>query len=143
MFKKREHKWTDKAAGKIAGAGIKVQAKFASGMNRVFATISMKKMKSFLVLSSIVCGGYSVYLIAHAIFGSDLQQPSFKVKQMNIPKHLNRNGSEVNEPGDHVSDEVFFEIQRHKRYMDSMKMDIRPGLMDSIKVLEQIYQSQK
>lgn len=151
MFKRKRNKegkvpgdnWTDKAAGKIAGAGIKLQTKFSNAMNKLVSKMPQKKLKAVLVVFCVLSGGFSIYLAAHAIFGTDKKQPSFEVKQMDVPKHYNRTGSEVNEGDQRISEEIYRDIQEYKRYMDSLGKPIRPGLMDSIRVLEEIYHSQK
>ncbi len=151
MFGKRKHKepkqpgenWTDKAAGKIAGAGIKLQTKFANLMNKQFSKIPQQRLKTVLVVFCLLSGGFSIYLAAHAVFGPDKKQVPVQVEQMHIPQHYNRSGSEVNETGNYVDETLYREIQEYKHYMDSLGQPIRPGLLDSIKVLEQIYHSQK
>jgi hypothetical protein len=80
---------------------------------------------------------------AHAIFGKEDKQPAFQVKQVDAPKHFDKTGSEINEPENYVSEEMYQEIQDYKKYMDSLGLTIRPGLMDSINILESIYHSQK
>jgi hypothetical protein len=42
-----------------------------------------------------------------------------------------------------VPDEMYQNIQEYKRYMDSLGEPIRPSLLDSIKILEEIYSQQK
>lgn len=135
--------WTDRAAGKIAGAGIKLQTKFANVMNKQFSNIPPHKLKTVLVIFCLLSGGFSIYLAAHAVFGPETKQVPVQVEQMHIPQHYNRSGSEVNEMGSYVDEILYREIQEYKRYMDSLGQPIRPGLLDSINVLEQIYHSQK
>ncbi|MBN8878073.1 MAG: hypothetical protein J0I32_11040 [Sphingobacteriales bacterium] len=151
MFGKKKHKeakqpggnWTDKAAGKIAGAGIKLQTKFAHVMNKRVSKIPQQKLKTVLVAFCLLSGGFSIYLAANAIFGTENKQPSFEVKKMDVPKHFNKTGSEINEPENSISHEMYREIQEYKKYMDSLKQPIRPGLLDSIRILENIYHSQQ
>ncbi len=149
MFGRKKNKeaknspWTDNAAGKIASAGIWVQTKFANTMNKNVSKIPGRKLKTVLIVFCLLGGGFSIYLVSHAIFGADKKQQPFEVKQMNSPKHFDKTGSEINEPENYISDEMYREIQEYKHYMDSLGQPIRPGLMDSIKILEQIYHSQK
>lgn len=151
MFGQRKHKeakqpggnWTDKAAGKIAGAGIKLQVKFAKAMNKQVSKVPQQKLKTILVVFCLLSGGFSIYLAAHAVFGPKTKQVPVKVEQMHIPQHYNRSGSEVNETGNYVDGTLYREIQEYKHYMDSLGQPIRPGLLDSIKILEQIYHSHK
>lgn len=134
--------WTDRAAGKIASAGIKLQTKFAEAMNKRTSRLSNQKLKIVLVTFFLSSGGFSIYLASHAIFGKDKSQPAIEVKPIHVPQHYDKTGSEINEPDSYISDELYHEIQEYKRYMDSLGQPIRPSLQDSIKVLEQIYHSQ-
>lgn len=134
--------WTDKAAGRIAGAGIKLQTKFAEAMNKRTSKLSNQKLKIALVIFCLSSGGFSIYLAGNAIFSKDKNQPAIEVKPIHVPKHYDKTGSEINEPDNYISDELYHEIQEYKRYMDSLGNPIRPGLQDSIKLLEQIYHSQ-
>lgn len=161
LFKKRKEKeqdnakssMSDKVAGKIAGVGLKVQTKFSEGMNKLFANMPMKNLKMLLIVFCMGCGGYSIYLIANAIFSVDKKQPSFKVDRVDVPKHFDRTGDEIIPPESYVDEETYRQLQGFKRYMDSLKTNksklydsiliARPGLMDSVLVLEQIYNSQK
>lgn len=135
--------WTDKAAGKIAGAGIKLQTKFAKTMNRFISNMPGRKLKLLLFAFCFISGGFSVYLAANAIWGKDKEQPAIEVKPINIPRHYNKTGSEINESENYIPEELYGDIQEYKRYMDSLGQPIRPGLLDSIQILEQIYHSQK
>ena len=159
LFKKQKNEeigsnllTSDKVAGKIAGAGIIVQRKFAEGMNKILKNMNKKKLKAFLIVFSISAGGYNIYLIANAISGSEKNQMSFKVDQVDVPKHFDKTGDEII-PESYVDEETFYKIQAFKKYMDSLKqnknnqydsiLNARPGLMDSVQVLEEIYYSQK
>ena len=82
-----------------------------------------------------------MYLILHALFGVQ-RIPTMNVTPMKVPKHIDKTGSEGREPEKFVGDEMYQAIQHYKRQMDSLRIPIRPGLLDSMRVLEQIYQSQ-
>ncbi len=112
-------------------------------MNKYISKIPARKLKTVLVVFCLLGGGFSIYLITHAIFGTDKKQVPIEVKQMNSPKHFDKTGSEINEPENYITDEMYREIQEYKHSMDSLGHPIRPGLMDSIKILEQIYHSHK
>jgi hypothetical protein len=130
-------------AGKIAGAGIKLQTKFALVMSKHFSNIPQQKLKTILVVFCLLGGGFSIYLAANALFATDKKQRSFEVKPINVPRHYNRTGSEINEPDHSIPEELYLEIQEYKAYMDSLKQPIRSGLLDSIRILENIYHSQQ
>lgn len=143
---------SDKVAGKIAGAGIKVQGYFANGMTKMFKNMNNKKLKTLLILFCISAGGYSIYLIANAVVSPDKKQPAFKVDQVDMPKHFDRTGDELI-PEATVDEQTFNKIQDFKKYMDSLKqkknylydsiISARPFLLDTVLMLEEIYYSQK
>ena len=134
--------WTDKAAGKIAGVGLRVQAKFSSVMNGFFFEMPVKKLKLFLILFCLAAGGYSIYLASQAVFGATRIEGVIKVDGVNIPGHFDQAEGEVVPPTQIVTHEMYEEIQAYKRHMDSMRRPIRQSLLDSITILEEFYQSQ-
>lgn len=143
----------DNVAGKIAGVGIKAQRLFADKMNKLFMNTDFKRLKLILIGFCFCAGGYSLYLIINSVISHDKKQKAFEVQQVDVPKHLNKSGDEcvVVEP---MVDEVTWQqIKDFRHYMDSLKqnkkveydsiLQARPGLMDSVQMLEQIYLSQK
>ena len=161
LFKKKkkelqsEEKTTmsDKVAGKIAGVGIKAQRLFAEKMNKLFMKTDYKRLKLILISFCFSAGGYSIYLIADSVFSPERKQKSFEIQQMDIPKHFNKTGDETLMPEATIDEQTYLQIQDFRKYMDSLKLNrtkeydsilqARPGLMDSVQVLEQIYLSQK
>jgi hypothetical protein len=143
---------SDKIAGKIAGAGIAAQTKFADAMSIIFQNINVKKLKVLLFFFCLSAGGYSVYLIANAVTNAAKTEQSFKPAQINMPKHINKSGNEFIAETT-VDEETFYKIRKFKNYMDSLKQNksylydsiltARPFLMDTVLMLEQIYYSQK
>lgn len=101
------------------------------------------KLKQLLIAFCLLSGGFSTYLMTQAIFGKTKQQPAMEIERMSVPSHVDRSGSEINEGDAGVSHDLFLEIQAYKYHMDSLGQAIRAGLLDSIRILEQIYQSQK
>lgn len=144
---------SDKVAGKIAGLGIKVQQLFAEKMNRVFMNTDFKRLKIILIIFCICAGGYSIYLIANSVISPDGKQNSFEVQQMDVPRHFDKTGEENLIPESYVDEEIYQQVKEFRNYMDSLKqkrrneydsiLQARPGLMDSVQMLEQIYLSQK
>jgi len=135
--------WTDKAAGTIAGAAIMLQTGFATTMNGLASKMSERKLKCRLFAFCLISGGFSMYLAAHAIWRKENVQPAIEVKPIRVPRHYDQTGSAVNAAGDVVPEALYRDIQEYKRYLDSLGQPIRPGLRDSIQVLEQLYHSQK
>lgn len=144
---------SDKVAGKIAGIGIKAQQLFAEKMNRTFMKTDFKRLKLVLIVFCITAGGYSIYLIANSVFSPERKQKAFEIQQMDIPKHFNKTGDETVMPEATIDEQTYLQIEVFRKYMDSLKLNstneydsilqARPGLMDSVQVLEQIYLSQK
>lgn len=142
--KKREHSVIrDKAAGKIAKVFLYLQVLFAKAMNTLVAGMAPKKLKLALISFCLLSGGFSIYLAAHAVLGTKKKQPVFNVKPLSLPQYIDQSGSEINEGNTDIPAELYQEVQNYKRYMDSSGEKIRPGLLDTIKILEQIYQTQK
>lgn len=144
---------SDKVAGKIAGVGIKVQQLFAENMNRIFMKTDFKRLKLILIVFSVCAGGYSIYLIVNSVFSPERKQKALEIQQMDIPKHFNKTGDETVMPEATIDEQNYLQIQDFRKYMDSLKLNrtneydsilqARPGLMDSVQVLEKIYLSQK
>lgn len=144
---------SDKVAGKIAGVGIKAQQLFADNMNRIFMNTDFKRLKLLLIFFCVSAGGYSIYLIVNSVFSPERKQKALEIQQMDIPKHFNKSGDETIMPEATIDEQTYLQIQDFRKYMDSLKLNrtneydsilqARPGLMDSVQVLEQIYLSQK
>ena len=145
MFWKRKNKEVketplrDKVAGKIAGGLIKVQTKFSDQMNKLVSTMTIKKVKMWLAVFCIISGGLSVYFFVNALVTKPKQ--AFKIDTVHVPEHFDKSGDEIME--NPVPDEMYQNIQEYKRYMDSLGEPIRPSLLDSIKILEEIYLQQQ
>ncbi|MFT3981207.1 MAG: hypothetical protein QM687_12100 [Ferruginibacter sp.] len=159
LFRKRkdmgnEQPLKEKAAKGIARFLLSIQSKFADVMNAGTKHIPLKKMKMLLVAFCLFSGGFSIYLVANAILKPDEKQPAFKVDQMNVPKYYDRNGDEYLQLDQYVGKETFQRIESFEQYMDSLRLSepgrkihdsiliARPGLLDSIKMLKEIYHSQ-
>ncbi len=144
---------SDKVAGKIAGVGIKAQRLFAERMNKLFMKTDFKRLKLLLIFFCVSTGGYSIYLIVNSVFSPERKQKALEIQQMDIPKHFNKSGDETIMPEAIIDEQTYLQIQDFRKYMDSLKLNrtneydsilqARPGLMDSVQVLEQIYLSQK
>jgi hypothetical protein len=145
MFWKRKKKETtenplqDKVAGKIAGGFIWLQTKFSNWMNKIFTGMNRKKLKIILIAFCLVSGGLSIYFFIDALVSKP--KAKFKIDQVRMPQHFDRSGDEVMENA--MPDDIYQQIQDYKRYMDSIGEPIRPGLADSMRILEEIYLQQK
>lgn len=129
----------DRVAGKLARGFILIQTKFSNSMNKRIGSLPSKQLKVLLICFCLFSGGLSCYFIVHAILVKP--KPAIKIDQVKIPKHFNRTGDEVMQS--EMPAEIYMEMQEYKRYMDSMGEPIRPGLRDSMQMLEEIYLQQQ
>ena len=132
--------WTDKAATKIAGVFLKLQSRFARFMNKMIAVIPTNKLKTVVIVFGLLGGGFSLYLIASAVWLKP--KISIKIKSIASPKYFDKTGEEIITPL--LDEDLYREIQIFKKsvHYDST-IRTRPGLEDSIVWLEEIYESQK
>jgi hypothetical protein len=157
MFPFRKHKAvkkgvSDKAAGKIASGMLRLQATFANKMHRLFRNTSAKRLKILLTIFCIALGGYSIYTIYDSL-NTGKPKSNFKIEQIQTSRHIIDAESDYKTEKSTVSDKTYWQITRFKHYMDSLKqtngkqydsiLHARPGLMDSVRVLEEIYLSEK
>lgn len=158
LFSKRKKKVitgspSDKLARKVAGFGLAIQKRFANMMNKVFEKMNHRRLKIWLIVFCVTCGGYSVYLLTNAIIGPAANQQSIKIDPVKVPKNYDNTGDEILPSDNAVGEETFSKIQTFKKYMDSLRqagskeydsiLVVRPFLMDTVLMLEQIYYSQK
>lgn len=144
---------TDKVASKIVVQIMKIQLKFAEIMNRLFSSMTIKKIKLNLIFFSLITGGYSVYLIINAIATPEKKQKVYTIEKLALIKNSDKTSDEFRIKGQYIDDATFDKIRKFKKYMDSLKINksflydsivaARPLLMDSISILEDIYNSQK
>lgn len=137
MFQRRKHKVAhplqDRVAGKIAATLLGVQARVSNRMNR------LKNLKWLLILFCMLSGSLSIYFIAEALLLVPHKQ--LKIDPILIPKHFDQPADTVIGPA--IPADIILQIKDYKRYMDSMGEPIRPGLLDSMRVLEEIYSEQQ
>jgi hypothetical protein len=129
--KDREHPLAEKAAGKIAAAIIKVQTKTSNAVNNKLNKMSVKRLKIFLLLFCLSWGSLSVYLI---VFD---RKPKIRIDKIRMVRQPSEN--QIHK----VDTEIIEQIHAYKRYMDSLGEPIRPSLLDSMNILEEIYSQQK
>lgn len=129
----------DKVARKIASLFIRTQNGFADLMNTYFGTMKTKHIKIWLLAFCITSGGLSIYFFTDAIISKP--KPRFRIDQVRVPQHFDRSGDEVME--NVLPEDIYQQIQAYKRHMDSIGEPIRPGLADSMQILEEIYLQQQ
>ena len=145
MFWKRKDKirkdnpLQDHLAKKIAGGFVRVQTQFSELMNRRFANMPARRLKVFLVAFCVFSGGLSLYFFVSAIVAQP--RPGFTIDPIEVPEHFDRSGDEVME--NEMPEDVYRDIQQYRYYMDSIGEPIRPGLEDSMRILEELYWHQQ
>ena len=155
LFKKGKDKnslWRDQAACRIACFLIRIQSGFALIMNKQFSGLPTKKIKVFLVLFCFGSGGWSLYYMGSAFFGNH-KKSILKTDHVQIPEHYDRSGEEAVHQGNLIDEFTWRDLHAFKNYIDSLKANRpkqydsinreRPGLVDSLAALEEIYYSQK
>ncbi|MBN8880657.1 MAG: hypothetical protein J0I32_24160 [Sphingobacteriales bacterium] len=152
--KQNSHPVKEKAAKGIASFLLKTQSKFAAVMNNQTKNIPSKKMKILLLVFCLIGGGFSLYLTLEAILKPDREQPAFKIDPVSVPKHYDRSGDEELRSDHYIDNETYQQIQAFEQYMDSLQrtptgvqtrdsiLQARPGLMDSVRMLKEIYNYQ-
>lgn len=145
MFKRRKHNepnqnpLQDKVAGKIAGFFILLQTKFSNVMDKRFNKLPVQRMKLFLLGFCVLSGGLSIYFLVSALTAKP--KSTFKIDQVRMPQHFDRSGDEVMEGV--MPEDIYQQIREYRHYMDSTGQTIRPGLQDSMRILEEMYLQQQ
>lgn len=140
-----------RSIGTRIGRGIlKLQMGFAQRLNVAAAKVPVTKLKQALVIFCLISGGLSGYVAMNGVLGNN-ERNRMTIDQASVPKHVDRSGDEVREVQNMLDGELAGQIQTFKAYMDSLLKNnkatydslllARPGLMDSIKQLEEIYLS--
>jgi hypothetical protein len=162
MFSLFKNKWqkeqqssnafADKVAAGIVKKCIQGQAKWANYMQRKTNGLSLQARKYSLLLFCILSVGCSLYLIAESFTGSS--NKNLIVAPIHVPLHSTKTGEENSHSFLLITKKEFEKIEKFRRYVDSLGgsasgikirdslLSLRPGLMDSIRVIEKLYQLQ-
>lgn len=157
LFKRTRHKPEnqdkDSVGTKLGKGIIKLQKAFAERLNVAAATLSVGKMKRALFLFCLVSGGFSIYLAMNGLLRSNTKNNAITIDQASVPKHFDRSGDEVAGGQTLIDEEVYRQVKAFRVYADSLQknntnaydslMYLRPGLLDSVKAIEEIYLSQQ
>ena len=158
LFKRKTKSAIDQfesiSIGTRIGRGIvKLQTEFAVRLNLAAAGLSAKKLKMNLVLFCLASGGLSLYLAINGLLGSNTAKNAITIDHALVPKHFNRSGDEVRDVQNIIDETLYQQVRTFRAYMDSLHMNdkktfdsitlSRPGLMDSVHAIEEIYLSQQ
>ena len=142
----------DRIAKNIVGKLLRLQQRWAAFMQRHTERLSVKWKVIILFLFCLYSVWLSILFIADSL--SNNAAVSIHVIQVKTPQHIGKSGDEKNRAITIVSEGENEKIRDFQNYMDSLARspsgkkiydDIlidRPGLMDSIILIENIYQSQ-
>lgn len=139
----------NRIAGNIVYRCIRWQSKWAAWMQCKTERLSNKGKSMLLVLFCLLAGGYSCYLAINSFSGKQVVPfPIISLKQLNPSGPESTYGPVV------ITEEEYRKIQRFRQYMDSLAqtssgrkfqdsmLASRSGLMDSVLLFENLYQSQ-
>lgn len=133
FFKRHTNGLSDKAAGGIAKGILRVQEMFATWMGQWSASWGRKQGWVFLVMVCLVFGGLSVVAVVR---GFDVpKQVSIRPVSIVVPKVPEK-------PLLVITEEELRQVQAYKQKYPNLKVD-RPGLYDSLTLIERSYYSQK
>ena len=127
---------TDKAANGIAKGILKSQYSFAKYMQSLSKNWKVKQQWIFLYFVCLIFGGLSIVVLVHPFRVKDTNS-SLIPKSIAVPKsiHQQRNGFAITE-------NEFKQVQEYKAKHPNLQKE-RPGLLDSLSMIEEVYYSQK
>jgi hypothetical protein len=126
----------DKAASGIANSILKSQRWFASNLERLTKKWKQKQQWIFLYVVCLLFGGLSIAAVVNA-FKVSADSKVIIPKSIAVPKNIYQ--------GDNpflITEKEFQQVQEYKRKHPSLIKE-RPGLWDSLTLIEQSYYSQK
>jgi hypothetical protein len=142
----------EKIANSIVARSLELKEKGAVFMQRKTEQLSARSKKIIIVFFCMVTGGISLYTIGVSL--SPSQKRSFEITKMKASKNLTRTGDENINTVMNITKHELDNIQTFEAYMDSLNTSDagrkiadsillnRPGLIDSIFKLKQIYLQQ-
>lgn len=149
MFKRKKS-----AAGLIAGSILAIQKGFAVWMGRKMAGFGRGGKIGLLVIVCVVFGGLSAVSLIRVFTGPG-DSKSWQPAQVRVPGHFDKTGDASANEISIVSPSAYMKMRSFRRYMDSLRqtgtgrstydsiMKARPGLMDSVLLLEELYNQQQ
>ncbi|CAN5397322.1 hypothetical protein BH10BAC2_BH10BAC2_46510 [soil metagenome] len=138
---------------KIINRWMQTKQKWSLYLQAKTEHFSVQSKKTTLIAFCILFGGLSMYLIINS-FTDKNKNNLFSIHPITMPAYTNQAGDEKLNRDKIISKEEYEHIQSFKLYMDSLQssskgkalydsmMQARPQLMDSIHLVENMYQSQ-
>jgi hypothetical protein len=144
----RTYPLKDILAKRIACLLLSVQSRFAVVMGTKANTLSIRVKWLWLVVFCLLFGGFSIYSFVGAFRN---KAKAIKPSHISMPKYYHQPEAQTESA---IGKRDIVRINRFKKYIDSLQqsqdgkiicdsiLKARPGLMDSIRAIEQIYFSQ-
>ncbi|WP_423147792.1 hypothetical protein [Rubrolithibacter danxiaensis] len=142
----------DKIEGSILRECMRMQAGWAAWMQRKTERLSVKVKVVMLLLFCFFASTYSIYLISDSLLGK--YTLSFEIASIKKPGYAQLPGDENTKASIVINEDAYQKIHHFKAYLDNLSnsplgkerydsiVKHNPDLMDSIKLIENIYQSQ-
>lgn len=159
LFRKRKKKQVpeqDSGCDRILVQAVKtclrVQIVWAQWMQRKTKHLSQRMLFLLLLVFISLAGGYNAYLIKKNFSGH--QTNAFAISPIKLPGQILQTGDISIQTDIQISSTEYLRIIRFRDFMDSLArsssgkarynsiVSIRPGLIDSIQLIEKIYHSQ-
>jgi hypothetical protein len=147
--KAAENPWRERAAIGLATFLLRIQVRVSKKVNSWLARRSLASLRIYVLLFCLLSGGYSIYLVIDALESKRAKNTLLRVDRAAVPKHFKKGGDEVSRGEAKQDVEVHREVQLFRHYLDSLQerhpaaydslMEARPHLIDSIRLLEDIY----
>ena len=134
MNKIRYNHTRNKTVNMIVERCHRYTSRLSRFVNHKWTKLSPGKMKTMLIIFCITSSCLSIYIVF-----SYEQQPYIPVP-IEVPAHIRDMGTTTIEQSSLIPPETFTLIQNYKQYMDSLNKPIEQGLLDTLFLLERIYQ---
>jgi len=152
LFQNKRQNGEQKASKGSLAAGIlykPIQSAWAAWMARRTAGFTRSTWQVLLSLFVVLFGGYSLYLAVNGFTAR--QAKSISITPIKIPRHATQTG-DTPKAAPQLSEAGYSRIRQFRIYMDSLArsptgkvtydriIKCRPGLMDSVRFIENQYQ---
>lgn len=150
---RKENAAQERLANSIVSACLRFQQKWADFMLRHTERFSRNGKLIILSLFCLTAASFSIYLIASSVMNR--KASSFTVIHLKKPPYAVNAGDENTKALVIISEDEYKKIHRFSYYMDSLArspsgkqlyesiLSQRPGLMDSIRIIEELYKAKK
>lgn len=126
----------NKAATRIANSIIKSQNVFAKYMHALSKNWRQKQQWIFLYMVCLVFGGLSIVATVNS-FKAKTEGGTIMPKPIAVPKNAPQQNTQFV-----ITENEFQQVQEYKRKYPNLQKE-RPRLFDSLRLVEQMYYSQK